>query len=258
MRKIMIIVIVIVVVLIGIFGLVFYFTKDATKAADAFFSLLKSGNVNEAYEATSSVFKQTTNAEQFKTFTENPSISKFSSVFWNSRSVNTSGATLEGSLKTTDDNTLPIKVVLVKEDGTWKILSVDIKSGLLQGEDKINTIPNDSELIKLTNDTMLSFANAIKNNNFPVFYSSISELWKNQATPEKFKEIFKGFIEAQVDLTILEGINPVFSDKPILGESGELLLSGYYLYKGSTITFELTYVFENPNWKLAGIKVSTK
>jgi hypothetical protein len=254
-KKIMIIVIVIIVALVSIFGLVFYFTKDATKAADNFFSLLKSGDINGAYDSTSSVFKQNTSTEQFKTFTENPSISKFSSVFWNSRSVNTSGATLQGSFKTTDGNTLPIDVVLVKENGKWKILSVSIKSGVSTQENKI---PSDSELIKLTNDTVLSFANAIKNEDFSVFYSSISELWKNEITSEKLKEIFKSFIEAKADLTVVKEITPVFSNKPAIGENGELLLSGYYPYKGTTLNFELTYVFENPNWKLAGIKISTK
>jgi hypothetical protein len=253
-KMIIIIVIVLVVIVIGIVGFVFYLTSGPVKSADNFFSLIKNGDLNGAYESTSEQFKQNTTAEQFKSFLESSSIINFNSSFWSSRSVDQNGATLTGSFKTKDDKTIPLEVSLVKENGQWKILSLDIKGGVLQAK----TIPSEANLIKLTNDTMFSFAEAVKNGDFSNFYDSLSKLWQNQTTAQKLKGVFQSFVDAKSDLTVLESVTPVFGDKPIIQDNGLLVLTGYYLYQGSTVNFQFKYIYENTEWKLAGIDVSKK
>ena len=120
-----------------------------------------------------------------------------------------------------------------------------------------NTIPSDSDLIKLTNDTMLSFAQAVKDNDFSDFYSSISKLWQSHVTAQQLGNAFMSFTEKKVDFTPLSAVTPVFSGKPVIQDDGKLVVSGYYPYLGIKVNFALKYVYEDSNWKLDGINVLT-
>ena len=255
-KKMLIIILVILVIIGGGVGSVFYLMSGVSKSVDNFFSLIKNGDIDGAYQATSQKFKEGSTLDQFKSFVENSSMADFDSVSWGSKNVSLGhNATFVGSLKTKDNKVIPIKIILVKEDGQWNIFNIDFTMG---GVPQIKTIPNDLDLVKLTNDTVLSFAGAVKNNNFSDFYNSISKLWQNQVTVQQFTNLFKSFIDSKVDLTVLKDTTPVFSDKPIIQDNGELVLTGYYLYQGSTLNFTLKYVYENTDWKLSGIDISTK
>ncbi len=246
-------IIAIVIVSIGIIiSLVFYLTSGAAKSADNFFSLIKNGQIDSAYETLSIQFKDKTTLENFKIFIETYSINDFNSVFWNSRTINPGIAELEGNIKTKNNQTVPVKISLIKEDGKWKILGIDVKRGVSQTK----TIPSDTDLVKLTNDSIQLFAEAVKNNDFSVFYSSISKFWQNQITPEKIQDIFKSFVDQKIDITNLKDTDLVFTEKPIINEDEILILKGYYPYQNSsTINFQLKYIYEYPNWKLMGIKI---
>lgn len=253
MKK-MLIIIAIVVASIGIIiGVVFYLTSGATKSANNFFSLIKSGNIDNAYQSLSQQFKEKTTSEQFEIFVKTYSIIDFDSVFWNSRSMNPSVTELEGSIKTKNGKTIPVKVDLVKEDGQWKILSIDVKGGIPQ----VKTIPSDSDLVKLVNNSIQLFGQAVKGDDFSIFYSSISKLWQGQTTSEKLRDIFNSFVDQKIDITILNDTTPVFSEKPTIDENGVLILKGYYSYKDyQPVNFQVKYIYEYPDWKLIGIKVN--
>lgn len=252
MKK-MLTIIAIVVVSIGIIiGVVFYLTSGAAKSADNFFSLIKSGNIDNAYESLSLQFKEKTTSEQFKIFVETSSITDFDSVFWNSRTMNPGVTKLEGSIKTKKSKTIPVEVDLVKEDGQWKILSIDVKGGVSQEK----AIPSDSDLVKLVNHSMQLFGKGVKGDDFSIFYASISKLWQAQTTPQALRESFKSFIDQKIDIAVLQDTMPVFNEKPAIDENGVLILKGYYAYQDySRIDFQVEYIYEHPDWKLIGIKV---
>ncbi|HTE48698.1 MAG TPA: hypothetical protein VK675_02220 [Candidatus Paceibacterota bacterium] len=253
MKKLLIIIGSIIAVILITIGVVLYLTRGATKAADNFFSLIKSGNVDGAYQSLSQQFKEKTTAEQFNVFVKTYSITDFESVFWNSRTINPSVTELEGSIKTKNSKTIPVKVDLVKEDGQWKILSIDVEGGIPQ----VKTIPSDSDLVKLVNNSIQLFGQAVKSDDFSIFYSSISQLWQAQTTPQGLREAFQSFIDKKIDITILSNITPVFSEKPAIDADGVLILKGRYYYQGyPPINFQVKYIYEYPNWKLIGIKVS--
>ncbi len=253
MKKMFTIIVIIFVSIGIIIGLVFYFTSGATKSANNFFSLIKNGKIDNAYETLSEQFKHKTTLENFKIFIETYSINDFNSVFWNYRKRNLHTTELEGNFKTKNNQSVPIKVDLVKEDGQWKILSIDVKGGI----DQAKTIPNDPDLMVLVNNSMQLFAQAVKNDDFSTFYSSVSKLWQSQITQEQIRDVFQSFIDKKVDITVLKETNPVFSEKPVIDENGILILRGNYYYQNyAPVNFQVKYIYEYPNWKLMGIKVT--
>ena len=243
----------IIFVVVGlIIGVVFYLTSGATKSADNFFSLVKEGKTDEAYQSLSQQFKEKTTEEQFEVFIETSSLVDFDSAFWNSRNMSIDTAKLEGTIKTKDDKTIPLELEFVKEDGQWKILSIDVKGGIAQ--DKI--IPTDSDVIKLVNGSIQLFGEAVKNEDFSVFHSLVAKIWQAQTTPEDLKASFITFIDNKVDLTVLSNTTPFLSEKPIIDSDGLLILKGYYSYQNyPPVNFQLKYIYEYPEWKLVGIKI---
>ncbi|MFO0704982.1 MAG: DUF4864 domain-containing protein [Candidatus Andersenbacteria bacterium] len=93
---------------------------------------LSSSKVTEAYDMTASGFKEGTSAEQFNTFLQAYPIMtsvkevKFSGVERTSGNGQTI-STLTGTLTGTDGKTSPIKIMLIAEDGDWKIYNVDLR-----------------------------------------------------------------------------------------------------------------------------------
>lgn len=254
--QIVLIVVAIIIALIGTaVGLTSYLTYKPKKAADDFFALIQKGEISGAYQSTSDQFKNVVTEAQFNTLLQNHSIANnFDGISWNSVSVNPNRADLKGALKMKENKTVLIEALLVKENDQWKIMNVAI-----QGENSVSkTLPSDADLVKLANDTMMSFASAINTNDFSILYRSAAKMWQNQTTVEDMKDHFKVFIDNDVDLSVLQGVDPVFSEKPSFDSGGVLNLKGYYLYPGSQIIFNFEYIYEYPDWKLSGIGVWTK
>ena len=120
------------------------------------------------------------------------------------------------------------------------------------------TIPGDEQLKQLTQDTMLDFALAIKANDFTIFYKNIAQLWQAQTTNEELANIFKPFSDQNIDLTHLQGVDPIFTPPPQLDENGWLILQGYYPSQPSVTYFLLAYLEEDSGWKLVGINVDLR
>ncbi len=101
-------------------------------------------------------------------------------------------------VKTENGGTVPLTLKFLKEDEQWKIFAINKpRVGLL---DQYSTIPNESELIDLTNESMLKFAQAVKAKNFTDFHVYVSTLWQMQFTAQKFEEIFKVFLDKNIDM----------------------------------------------------------
>ncbi len=119
-------------------------------------------------------------------------------------------------------------------------------------------IPTENELYQLVNATMQQLALSINSRDFANFHRHISRIWQAQIKKEELFEIFRSFSEQNIDLTILEGIDPVFSEPPQVNADNLLILTGYYPTQPSVTYFTLKYTMEYPQWKLFGINVEIK
>jgi len=257
MKIFLIILLVIIILAIVIILFVFQLTGGITDTADQFFSAVKEKDFPKAYTFTSQEFQASTSLEELQRFLEGTALLDYQEASWGSRSVSGSQGELEGSIKTTSGGTIPVKITLVKESGGWKILNIHkADAGLLT--DQSLEIPAESVLIQLVNSTLHDLALAINSRDFENFHQKISRLWQSQITKEELFEIFRSFSDQNIDLTVLEGINPVFSEKPLMNAENLLILTGYYPTQPSVTYFILKYTMEHPNWKLIGINVEVK
>src|SRR5258706_10009141 len=61
-------------------------------------------------------------------------------------------------------------------------------------------VPEEGELKLLTEDSIGSFGQAVRDKDFSAFYKEISALWQKQITAEKLKEAFRDFFDKDIDL----------------------------------------------------------
>jgi hypothetical protein len=119
-------------------------------------------------------------------------------------------------------------------------------------------IPDEDELKPMVEESLLSFNKSVQKNDFSGFYHDIAKLWQKQTTPEKLRELFKDFIEKEIDLAPIKKLEPVFSSPASIDSDGVLLVKGYYPTTPARTLFQLKYLKEEDEWKLVGIKVDTK
>jgi hypothetical protein len=142
------------------------------------------------------------------------------------------------------------------EEGDWKLfgINVNLKREPLPSQEK-RQIPDINELRTLANTTLLDFAVAVKARDFTGFYKNIATLWQSQTSAEELLAAFQSFIEKDIDLTVLEGVNPLFIAEPSFNEHDWLVLQGHYPTSPSITYFTLEYLYEEPDWKLGVIDI---
>lgn len=271
--KVVLAVLVLIVLVIAVSVVsVFRMTSGLVDSADQFFLAVQEKDYSKAYSQLAEDFRASTDFQQFESFLQSTALVNYKSASWTSRSISGGTGELEGSVKTQDGGEVPIGVKLVKEKDDWKILSlVKEPAGLLGGEDRpsafqgsaataeaTNQVPSQQKLNQTLKKSMLEFASAVNSRDFTNFHQGIAKLWQSQITKEELYNAFKTFSDQEIDLTVLQDIEPVFSNKPHINESELLVLKGYYPSQPSVVYFELLYLYEHPEWKLASIDLQLK
>lgn len=258
MKKLLAVIGVLVVLAIIAVVLVFQFTSGLPTAVDEFFGKVKAKDFSAAYKLTAKEFQASTAQEQLSRFLTESELMNYAKASWSSRSISGNQGELEGSIETTNGGVVPLKVTLVKEQGAWKILSIKKAGAGLFTDTLKSELPPDQELKQLVKTTMQHFALAINARDFGDFHKHISNLWQAQISKDKLLDIFKTFSEQNIDLTVLQPLEPAFSEKPSVNADGVLIMKGKYATQPSVTTFELKYITEQNRWKLVGIDVSVK
>src|SRR5450432_796331 len=101
-------------------------------------------------------------------------------------------------------------------------------------------VPEKSEVKKMTKETLTSFGEALKENDFSSFYEDIATIWKTQTTPEKLMESFKSMAGPNFDvLGIVKELKPTFDPPAEVNSDGVLIVRGYYPTKPKHVVFQL-------------------
>lgn len=245
-----------VVVCAGIIGMAFYMTSGIVDTADSFFQQVAAGNIDEAWTHVSKEFKESTSREEFEAFLEQSSLDEYQSATWNNRQVTNDEGTLEGTIKT-PDGSIPLTLTLVKGDDGWKIQAIELAdSGIVnQSQASVPTLEESAALVKATTQ---EFALAVNNKDFTDFHKNLAVEFQEELSPEQFAEVFAVFIEQEIDLTVLEDLEPVFTADPGVAADGMLHLEGYFPSEPSRTHFSYNYVYRDDGWKLLGLDVNIK
>jgi hypothetical protein len=229
------------------------------EVADKFFAAVKQGDYETAYQYVSSDFKKATSIEQLKTFLESSSLANYESASWPSWSVTTEQGELEGTIRTADGESIPVTLTFIKTDDGWKIHYIHRSAaGISEEPTGGREVPGDDRARELATESVMMLARSINAEDFGGFYSHVSQLWQLQTTPGDLQGFFQDFIDQEVDLTVIKGMEPVFSEAPYIDDDNLLQLKGYYPTDPMTTHFELSYMYEHPNWKLVRIDVETR
>jgi hypothetical protein len=117
-----------VVFVAGLLVVVFRLTGPAVDSAKAHLDMLSRGKIEEAYDSAAQAFKDATPLGAYKKFLETyPALTRVKDLSLNERSVNNQGASLNGTIATTDGAVLPIKIRLVREKDQWRILGIEVE-----------------------------------------------------------------------------------------------------------------------------------
>jgi hypothetical protein len=242
-----------------LFMLVMYATSGITDTADKFFSAIGMKNYDRAYAMLSEDFKQNVSKEQFKAFMEKNGYTLYDSSNWGNRSVDGNHGELEGSIQTLNGSAIPVKLKLIKDaNGNWKIYAINKpSSGIITENSNKNSTNEKLDYEQMVKDTMHTFALSVNEKSMSRIYKQMSNIFKEQISLEKMNQLFKDFIDKNIDLTKVDNLKPVFEKKPFINSDGVLVLQGYYNTEPK-LRFTFKYYKENNQWKPLGIRIYLK
>ena len=115
------------VILVIAAGIVFYGKDKIIEPINNQLAALKAGDVDKAYSFTSRDFQNATSLADFQKFVDlYPAIKNNARTKFISKDVTGDNAKLTGTLISVDGISTPIEYLLIKEEGAWKILGIQV------------------------------------------------------------------------------------------------------------------------------------
>ena len=243
-------------VAVVIIVLVFQLTGGAVDAAGKFLAQIGEGKTAEAYQSTATAFQSQQSLAQFTGVAQRLGLNHFKSASWSSRSIEGSQASLEGTAKTVEGGAVPLAVKLVKENGSWKVLSISTPQAGASIASPQSDIPGDAELKQMVTASILALDEAVQAEDFTQFRAKTADVWQQQATAAQLQQSFQSFIDKEVHLAGVKDVTPEFDTPPAVDSNHVLVVAGHYATHPSQVKFKLKYLKEGQEWKLLGIDVN--
>lgn len=110
-----------------IIAIAFYATSGVVGTVRSQLDALKAGDYATAYSLTSNDFQRTTSFNDFKSFVEHyPALKNNQSITVYERKIENSNGTVKGNIESTDGTMTAVEYHLIKENGKWKIIYINI------------------------------------------------------------------------------------------------------------------------------------
>lgn len=122
-------------------------------------------------------------------------------------------------------------------------------------------VPTRAQSRALVRETLDEFNDAVTSGDFSDFHKGIAKSWNRTSKPADFEKGFKEFIDQKIDISRIEGEEPVFDPSPKIDKKyGKkvLFLKGAYETKPLPVNFNLEYIVDDDKWKLVFIGVDTR
>jgi len=253
----------------------FLMSFAASRAADRFLTKLYEGQPAQAYAMTTKAYREAMKPKEFARMTRIWNVKGFTEKEdWETQS-GSGQVTLTGTLKTKTGQSVPMRIKLIKEDGAWKVAS-------LQGPPPPEThyltmrsfghwqrrrddteipvtappLPSEEQIDVLVRKTLLELDKALDREDFSDFHGSVAEVWREHTPVVVFKRVLQPFDESDVDLASIANGKPVFEKPAKVRPDGVLTADGKYLAPPHALDFWLHYVQEDDKqWKLISIRL---
>ncbi len=239
-----------------VLAIAFYATSGVVEQADVFFASLRGEEGPKVGSLLSEEFRRDVKPEVFNGIIGRFGLSKVTSVSWSNRSVENSLGVLNGKATIEDGRIIPLELKFIKKEDGWKLLGINVERPGVIDDPKKLSVPEDDVLIKLSKNTMSSFAEAVKTQDFNQFYETISNTWKLTSTPSFFKKAFKPLLEKNYDLTLLNNHELKLLQPGEIDSNGLLNIKGNFPSAGTEdVKYRFSYINEYNKWKLTGLHV---
>lgn len=293
--------------------------KDTPRdAAQRFFALCSAGKTEAAYEQAASAFKLTRTARYFDARVRDLGLHTAKQVEWGTPEPRGKAMKVRGEFTLKDGGKFALHLAFLEEEGQWRLLDAktdpaprtgavdDVFTVTSRSKDSVAirateflepialTVPSESQLHRLAEDTLMLFNDAIQNGgDFSALYADSSDRWKyrgrdprdlayrgtdrsrtqevdpfndeNRLTAAALHRAFEVAVAAKIDISALKGTKMLLADPARINSEGVLQLKGTFdcaVTQGGDaklprkLNFVLEYVFESSQWKLFGITVN--
>lgn len=247
-------------------------TNDSAGEAERFLHLLHERKTAEAYQDTTTAhFRALQTPEDFDKMMDLLGLPlTYRLDVWRDRTLELSNRSrIRGTLIDLGGQDVKFTVDMVREQGDWKVNAfVDDDRANVGPGAWFKQIPLREDLNALTADTIKTFREAIEAGDMGGFYRHMSDSFTIGITLERLQEAYQPYINADVDLTGIETLEPTYHELPVfqdvpLGIDEEdffvvqdvMVLEGHYPLKPKPVPFKFSYVYEHPEWKLFQFQV---
>lgn len=231
-------------------------TSGLGRSADEFFVAVREERLDTAMNYLSTGFRNNVTPSEFEAWLAAGGMDRFEASAWDSQDLSSSQGELGGVIFLDDGSVLPLEISFVYENEQWRIHAIEARLPGISPHSPARAIPPLRQLESLATTTMARFGGSVASQDFESFYQNISALWRSRTSPARLRAAFEPFMTGKVNLIELSQVTPVFSEPPFMDAEGRLRLVGYFPHELTVLTFDLTYTFEYPEWKLLGLNVA--
>lgn len=107
----------------------------------------------------------------------------------------------------------------------------------------------------LVKTNLLSFNDAIANDNFTVFHLRLSKPFRDQFPPDRLRQTFKEFVEKRASFDVIAAKPAVPTGEAKIDSEGVLRLNGYFETTPKQVKYQLGFIRSEGDWKLSSINV---
>ena len=247
----------IVVIIAAGIASVFFFSSGMEKTTDAFFNAVRQRDIAKARTYLSEDFKVSTDENALREYLLKSAILNFKSASWSNRQISGNRGQLDGSITTESGGVVPLKLTFVKENGEWKIYSIQKPVAGLQATESSPSAPSQSEQLVLVKQSMHDFLISVKEKDMSHFHRTLSQMWQKQISTEDLNTVFISVIDSGADWPAVDTLAPELSSEAKIDENGVLALAGRYP-TNPELKFEMKYIYEATSWKLIGFSLEAK
>ncbi len=253
----------------------FLMSFAASRAADRFLARLSEGQPAQAYAMTTKAYREGVQPKDFARMTRLWNIKGFTArEDWEMQS-GSGGVTLTGNLKIKTGQSIPMRMKLIKEDGGWKVASLQgpappqvhylvmrsfghwqRRRDDSQAPLTLPSLPSQADVDRLIQTSLRDLDKALDQEDFTDFHASVAEVWREDTPVVVFKRVLQPFRETPVDLGAIAKGKPVFEQPVKVRPDGVLTADGKFLLPPHALDFWLHYVQEDDKqWKLISLRI---
>jgi hypothetical protein len=253
----------IVLPLVGLFafaltlgGLLLFGKGGVSAGAEPFLQAIAARDFVGASNLRSKRFRDAVPQADFERFLSESKVGLYASGRWSAWRIANGVGTIEGEITTATGESRPLRIVMVKEDGQWRIDAIQpLRAGVASDEPEA-ALPTPIDAVTLVRNSTADFARSVMAADFAGLHRAAAPELQQQFSAAQLTSQFQAFIDNRIDLTPLEAVPPNLSAEPAIDGDGILRLVGYYPAEGGKVDFDYRYVYRYTGWRLISIQVN--